>query len=220
MDPSTTTGAAAPEIDPGPLHGPTSYRLDCVVLDTETTGFEVPKGHRLLEVAMVQVRANVLAEDWSTLVNPGRGIPIDATRVHGITNEMVATAPFPESVGNGLRFLLGEQPLCFHNAPFDLPFMQQFFSDAGAEQLKAPVIDTLGLARNVYGTGKNSLGDLNARLNQPSETAHRALGDARMTARVLILLAGWHERERGIRSLVELAALSQDVVRRTSFRRG
>lgn len=214
---TTESGAsAAPATAQG---GPESYQLDAIVLDTETTGFKVEEGHRIVEIATVEIFAGRPEEGWSTLVNPGRPIPADATKVHGVTDEMVKGAPRAADFASGLRYRLGAGMLCFHNAPFDLPFIQQLLEAGGADLLTNPVVDTLGLARNCYGTGKNSLSELNARLGLPSESAHRALGDARMTARVLVLLAGWHERHKGICSFAELAALSQDVVRRTSYRR-
>jgi DNA polymerase-3 subunit epsilon len=195
-----------------------SYPIDCIVLDTETTGFRVSAGHRLVELAMVHVEAGAITREWLTLVHPGLAIPPDATSVHGITNEMIAEAPTPQGVGFGVRFILGDALLGFHNAPFDLPMLQQFFTDAGAEPLTNPVVDTLGLARSCYGFGRgvsNKLTDVCDRLNFPRETAHRALGDAKMTARLLVPLAGWHERHKGITTLMELAAFSQDIMRTT-----
>lgn len=202
-----------------PRGGPVSYTLDCVVMDTETTGFDVEKGARLIEIARRDVQDGKPGEQWAILVNPGIPIPADATKVHGITDEMVKGAPRPIEIASGLRFDLGERMLCFHNAPFDLPFLAKFFEEGGAPALTNPVVDTLGLARSCYGTGKNSLGEINARLGLPAETAHRAAGDVIMTARILVLLAGWHERHRGIKSFSELAAMSQDVVRKTSWSR-
>lgn len=219
MTTGTGTGAGASALPARTDAGPQAYSLDCVVMDTETTGMNPADGARLIEVATVEIIAGTIEPDgWSTLVNPGRPIPADATRVHGITDEMVKGAPLPADIASGLRARLGAAALAFHNAPFDLPFLRQFFEDGGAPGLEAPVIDTLGLARSIYGTGRNGLSDLSARLGMPKETAHRALGDARMTARVLIALAGWHERHRGIKTLAELAAHSQDVVRSTSGR--
>jgi len=79
-------------------------------------------------------------------------------------------------------------------------------------------VDTLGLARGLFGTGSNSLGALATKLQLPAETAHRALGDTRTTARLFVELAGRWERDKGVRSVLELAALSQDVMRATARR--
>jgi DNA polymerase-3 subunit epsilon len=189
-----------------------------LAVDTETTGMSPDAGHRLVEVARVGIVNGRLDEAWSSLLNPGRTIPPDATRVHGITDAMVTKAPGPGEVGRALREACADLPLVFHNAPFDLPFLIQLFREAGTLPLLNPIVDTLGLARGVFGTGSNALGSLATRLGLPQETAHRALGDARTTARLFLALVERWERERGVRTLAELAAASQDVMRATARR--
>ena len=187
-----------------------------LAVDTETTGMSPVQGHRLIEVARVAIVDGALGEEWATLVNPGRPIPADATRVHGITDAMVASAPRVAEAGRLLRAACADWPLVFHNASFDLPFLLHFFREAGAPALLNPIIDTLGLARGMFGPGSKSLGTLAAKLNLPAETPHRALGDTRTTARLFIDLAGRWEREKGVHSLLELAAVSQDLMRATA----
>jgi DNA polymerase III epsilon subunit family exonuclease len=189
-----------------------------LAVDTETTGMSPVEGHRLVEVARVAIVDGALGEEWSTLLNPGRPIPADATRVHGITDAMVASAPRAAEAGRSLRAACADWPLVFHNAAFDLPFLLQFFREAGAPALLNPIVDTLGLARGLFGPGSKSLGALAAKLNLPAETAHRALGDTRTTARLFIEIAGRWELEKGVHSLLELAAVSQDLMRVTARR--
>ena len=189
-----------------------------LAVDTETTGMNPNDGARLVEVAHVTVANGVLAAEWSTLVDPGRPIPPDATRVHGIRDDMVAGGPKPADVARELRAACGDLPLVFHNAPFDLPFLLHLFREGGTPPLLNPIIDTLGLARGLFGTGSNALSALATRLKLPPETAHRALGDTRTTARLFVELAGRWEREKGVRTLLELAAVSQDVMRATARR--
>lgn len=195
------------------LHGVT-----VLAVDTETTGMSPNDGHRLVEVARVAVVSGALGEEWSTLIDPARPIPPDATRVHGISDAMVKGAPSAGEAGRLLRAACADLPLVFHNAPFDLPFLLQLFRDANAPPLLNPILDTLGMARGLFGTGSNALGALAARLKLPAETAHRALGDTRTTARLFVELAGRWEREKGVTSLLELAAASQDVMRVTARR--
>lgn len=191
-----------------------------LAVDTETTGMSPADGHRVCEVAWVRIERGALGEGWSSLVHPGRPIPPDAARVHGIRDDMVADAPTPGRLASAFREALGDHALVFHNAPFDLPFLAALMADGGAAPLANPIIDTLGLARGLFGNsgGSNSLGPLSARLGLPAETAHRALGDARMTARLFVTLADRWEREKGVRSLMELAAASLDVMRATARR--
>jgi DNA polymerase-3 subunit epsilon len=189
-----------------------------LAVDTETTGMSPADGHRLVEVARVPIVGGTLAEGWSSLLQPGRAIPPDATRVHGITDAMVAGAPPAAEVGRELRAACADLPLVFHNAPFDLPFLIALFRESGAPMLLNPIVDTLGLARGLYGQGSNSLGALATRLGLPAETAHRALGDARTTARLFVRLAALWAEQKQVHSLSELAAVSQDVMRVTGRR--
>jgi DNA polymerase-3 subunit epsilon len=189
-----------------------------VALDTETTGMSPADGSALVEVASVTLESGARGAEWSSLVRPGRPIPPDAVRVHGITDAMVADAPEPGAIAGRLRATCGDLPLVFHNAPFDLPFLQEMMSRAGERPLFNPVVDTLGLARGLFGSGGNSLEPLAVRLKIQPENAHRALGDARTMAQVFLALALRWENERDVRSLAELAALSQDVMRLTARR--
>lgn len=189
-----------------------------LVVDTETTGWNPSEGHALVEVATVVVSNAVFGEGWSSLVRPGRAIPADASAIHGITDAMVACAPLPAQVAAELRRRCGDSPLVFHNAAFDLPFLIALLRQAGQPPLLSPIIDTLGLARGLGASGGNSLGALAARFGLPRETQHRALGDARTTARLFLALSERWEKERGVRTLAELAAVSQDVMRETVAR--
>jgi DNA polymerase III epsilon subunit family exonuclease len=190
------------------------------VLDTETTGFDPTQGHGLIEVACVLVDDGLIGQTWTSLVKPGRPIPPDATAVHGITDAMVSGAPAPAELAPRLIEATRDRTLAFHNAAFDLPFLAAMMRAAARGPLLNPVLDTLGLARGLFGSGGNSLSALARRLGLPPEPAHRALGDALTTARALLLLAERWERERGVRSLLELAATSQDVLRLAARRSG
>lgn len=189
-----------------------------LAVDTETTGMSPAEGHRVVEVARVAIVNGALGEEWSTLVDPGRAIPADAARVHGIDDAMVKGAPKAAEAGRLLREACADLTLVFHNAAFDLPFLIQLFRDAGVPALVNPIVDTLGLARGLFGPGSKALGALAAKLELPHETPHRALGDSRTTARLFVAMAGRWEQEKGVRSLLELAAVSQDVMRVTARR--
>jgi DNA polymerase-3 subunit epsilon len=189
-----------------------------IAVDTETTGLSPADGDTLVEVATVVIAEATIGETWSSLMRPGRAIPADASAVHGITDAMVAEAPVPAMVAGELRRRCGDLPLVFHNASFDLPFLIGLLRQTGQPPLLNPIVDTLGLARGLAGTGGNSLGALAARFGLAKEPKHRALGDALTTARLFLVLAGRWEQERGVRTLVELAAVSQDLLRQTASR--
>ena len=195
-----------------------------IALDTETTGMNPATGATLVEVAWVMITDGApVAETlpgarWSSLVHPGQPIPRDATEVHHITDAMVADAPPPAAIAPPLRAACADLPLVMHNAPFDLPFLQDLMRRTGQKPLDNVVVDTLGLARGLFEGGGNSLGALAARFAVRFETAQRALGDALATAELLGRLAERWERDFEVRSLAELAAASQDVMRRTARR--
>jgi DNA polymerase III epsilon subunit-like protein len=131
---------------------------------------------------------------------------------------MVRGAPAAAEVAAGVVERCEGRTLVFHNAAFDLPFIAALMRRTGRPPLLGPVVDTLGLARGLFDIGGNALGALAARLELPAETSHRALGDALTTARLLLVLGERWEREKGVRSVAELAAASQDVLRLTNRR--
>lgn len=182
-------------------------------IDTETTGL-FADGHAILEVASVRLDDGVVGEGWSSLVRPDRRIPAEATAVHGITADMVRDAPGADAVASALAAEVGARMLVFHHARFDVPFLQALMRRGGRPPLAQPVIDTLGLARGLDVRGGHSLGQLAQKLGIQRMERHRALPDATTTALLLVVLAERWERDRGIRSLMELAAVSQDVLRR------
>jgi DNA polymerase III epsilon subunit family exonuclease len=192
--------------------------LRFAVLDIETTGWNPLEREAILEVALVPVMDRRIGEGWSSLIGPARPVPPDSVLVHGITEAMLSGGADARAVARRLRVDCAAAPLVFHNAGFDLPFVAALLRAAGEPPLTAPVVDTLGLARGLFGSGGNSLAELAVRLELPAESFHRALGDARTTARVFLALAPAWEAERGVRSLDELAAESQDVVRESRRR--
>ena len=181
-----------------------------LAVDTETTGMSVDEGHRLVEVARVAIVDGQLAENWSSLVNPGRPIPPDATpRARDLRRDGGRRAARPRrSAARCAR----RAPTCRSSSttrPFDLPFLIALFEEAGAPPLRNPIVDTLGLARGLFGHGRATR---SARWRsgcscRPRSRRTARLGDARTTARLLRsqLAARW-EAERGVRSLAELAA--------------
>lgn len=201
-----------------------------LAVDTETMGFDVKNGHRLVELAWIRIVDGGIVEEWSTLVNPGQPIPPGASNVHKIFDGMVAGSPRPADVGKAVREALGDFPLVFHNAPFDLPFLKVFFEEAGAPPLANPIVDTLGLARELFGASGNRLGELARKLALPEPRRsrraeggtdrgeHSAAWDAHLTAQLFVKLAGLWEAKRGPCSLAELAAFSMDKMRLTARR--
>jgi DNA polymerase-3 subunit epsilon len=179
--------------------------LTCAVIDTETTGLDAARGDRIVSVAAVRVRDGSVrrAEIFDALVNPGRPVPQESARLHGITDAMVAAAPSSAVVLPALwRFVEGAV-LVGHEVWFDLDFLGREAGRLGLPPLPVghPVLDTHLLSRAVHGeTPDHSLEAVAGRLGVRVEGRHSALGDALATAEIFVRLLPLLGR-RGIRTL-------------------
>ena len=118
-------------------------------------------------------------EGFGKLINPGRPIPAEASRVNGITDEMVKDAPPIESILSEFAEFCGEIPLVAHNASFDFKFLLSDVKRLKGQAPKGPVLDTLSLARKVFpGMANYKLWTLVRHFDFPSGTFHRAEEDS------------------------------------------
>jgi len=169
-----------------------------IVLDTETTGLDPRTGHRLIEVACVEVVDYMpTGKSFHEYVHPDREIDPDAERVHGISLASLHGKPrFHEIVDRFLDFVQGD-PIVAHNAPFDRGFI-----NAELDRCKKPHlledqwIDTLVLAKKKFPGMYNSLDALCKRMKISLATRdkHGALIDAELLAAVYLELQGGKER--------------------------
>lgn len=167
-----------------------------VVLDTETTGLEVERGHRVIEIGCVEmVGRRRTARTFHRFVNPDRAIDEAAEEVHGISREMLADKPkFVEVVAEFLDFIDGAE-LIIHNADFDVGFLNNELKLAGVEvalQERCEVLDTLTLARQMHPGQRNSLDALCRRyhIDNSGRDLHGALLDAQLLADVYLAMTG------------------------------
>jgi DNA polymerase-3 subunit epsilon len=166
-------------------------------LDTETTGFDVETGHRVVDVGVVElVDRRATGRTFHKYVNPGRAVDTEAAQVHGLTDEFLATKPrFAEIADEFLAFLDGAE-LLIHNADFDVGFLNAEFRLAGRANFDlrqvCAVVDTLALARDAYPGQRNSLDTLCRRLNidLSGRTQHGALLDAQLLADAYLAMTG------------------------------
>lgn len=166
--------------------------LTCVVFDTETTGLLPLQGDEIVQIAAVRIvnGRRVEGEVFDTLVNPRRGIPLSSTDVHGITEAMVAEAPFIEAVAARFHKFAEGAVLIAHNAPFDMEFLRRLEPKLGLT-FDNPVLDTVLLSAVVYGQHEvHSLDALTHRLGItiPEEARHTAIGDTVATADAFLKL--------------------------------
>lgn len=162
--------------------------LPLVFLDVETTGASAVYGDRVTEVAAVRVDKGVVTDEYAQLINPGRPIWPGVSALTGITNEMVADQPRFTDIAPTVAEKLRNAIVIGHNVSFDLAFMAPEFRRANIEIDSlftiSRVLDTVRIARRVYGRGGNGLQKLAVRLGIAVETAHRALADCHTTAGV------------------------------------
>ena len=100
--------------------------LNPIFLDTETTG--VGLYDLVIEIGIVDLEGNVL---FNSLINPGRPIPQDSSKVHGITDEMVAEAPSLKTAWSEIEDILHNRAIGMYNAEFDYRLMKQSADNAG-----------------------------------------------------------------------------------------
>jgi DNA polymerase-3 subunit epsilon len=159
-----------------------------IVLDTETTGLDAARGHRLIEVGCVELLARrVSGSHFHHYLNPERDIDAGAQAVHGISIEFLADKPrFADVVDEFLAYIKGAE-LIIHNAAFDLGFLDAELARMGASYGRisdyCTVLDTLALARETYPGQRNSLDALCKRLD--IDNSHRELHGALLDAEIL-----------------------------------
>src|SRR5690348_8457606 len=131
-----------------------------IVLDTETTGLEPGAGHRVIEVACLELNGRrATGRHFHRYLNPERAIDAAASQVHGLTLEDLADKPrFADIADEFLEFVEGAE-LLIHNAPFDVAFLDEELKRIGRPTLATycTVSDTLELARDLHPGKKNSL---------------------------------------------------------------
>lgn len=172
---------------------------NALILDTETTGLDSKA--EIIEISIIDCAGNVLLD---TLVKPTAPIPEDATRIHGITNEVVANAPTWPMIVDQFKAIVSGRKLVIYNADYDLRIIYQtnnrhelepvFFgkewSDADCAMLTyAEFYGQWDDYRNGYKWQR--LGNAARQQNVVIEgKAHRALADCQMTLGVIKAMAG------------------------------
>lgn len=170
-----------------------------IVLDTETTGLEYKLGHRIVEIAAVEISNRQLTGNhFHRYLNPERESDEGALQVHGLTRAFLQDKPkFREIVRDFLDFVY-EAELIIHNAPFDVGFLNH---ELGLEKMStldtycAQITDTLKLAKDLHPGKRNNLDALCERykIDNSKRTLHGALLDAELLAEVYLAMTRGQE---------------------------
>src|ERR1700728_741837 len=95
-----------------------------IVLDTETTGLDHGAGHRIVEIACIELINHVpTGRVFHRYINPERAVDAEALMVHGLEESFLATHPTFAAHVDELILFMGDAPLVIHNAEFDLGFI-------------------------------------------------------------------------------------------------
>ena len=184
-----------------------------IVLDTETTGLDPQAGHRIVEIACLELLHHIpTGRGFHRYVNPGRDVPADANAVHGLSAEFLAAhSPF-EAVVDELLVFIGPDPLVIHNAEFDLAFLNAELGRLGRPPLAPAHIDTLAMARQRFPGAPASLDALCRRfdIDLSERATHGAKIDCGLLAAVYLELIGG--RQPGL-DFVPLQAAAASIVR-------
>ena len=164
----------------------TGRRLDqflenYVVFDLETTGVD-PKEDSIIEISALKVRNHIVTEQFNQLIHPGTHIPAGATKINGITDEMVKEAKrLFEVLPDFLSFIDGEILVGHNIQAFDLPFLYRAAEELRLCSLPNDYVDTLFMARQCLPQIKrHRLIDISAYFQISTKGAHRALNDCLM----------------------------------------
>lgn len=165
-----------------------------IILDTETTGLEVNKGHRIVEIGCIELlERRPTGREFHRYLNPQRTMDEGASAVTGIRDEFLLDKPLFASIAQELLDFIDGAELIMHNAAFDVGFL-----NGELARLENPVrindrvtvLDTLALAREKFPGQKNNLDALCKRLgvDNGQRDLHGALLDAQLLADVYLAM--------------------------------
>jgi DNA polymerase-3 subunit epsilon len=170
-----------------------------IFLDTETTGLYPAQGHRVIEVAAVEVINRRLTKNhFHYYLNPDREIDQGAQEVHGISLEFLQDKPRFADIANDLIAFIADAELIAHNAPFDVGFLNSEFGMLGlktVDQMTAKITDTLKMAKEMRPGQRNNLDALckHFGIDNSRRTLHGALLDAELLADVYMAMTRGQE---------------------------
>lgn len=182
-----------------------SLNDEYVIFDIETTGLN-KSTEEITEIGAVKIKNLEVVDTFSALVNPGKSIPFEITKLTGITNEMVKDKETIKEVMPRFLDFIGDCPVVAHNAKFDTGFIKEKCLKENL-QFNSTIIDTLTLSRwLVKELKRHKLNLLAQHFNVTLENHHRAVDDAKATAEIFIKLINML-KEKGAENLNDINSL-------------
>jgi DNA polymerase-3 subunit epsilon len=191
-----------------------------IVIDTETTGLDPASGHRVVEIAAVELMHHVpTGRKFHCYINPERDMPPDAFAVHGLSDEFLAEFPVFAAAAEEFAAFIGDDPLVAHNAEFDLGFLNAELTRIGRPRLLGALVDTLALARKRFPGAPASLDALCRRfaIDLSGREKHGAEIDCLLLAEVYIELLGGRQPglDLAVGAAAAMAAIEPPALRST-----
>lgn len=191
-----------------------------IILDTETTGLEVQRGHRIIEIGAVLLNDRKKSEEhFHTYLNPSRLIDEEASKVHGVMNEDLIDKPYFEDIADEFLEFIDGSTLVIHNAAFDVGFLNNELKIASSKYPMLEEIceieDSLAIAKDKFPGQRNSLDALANRfeISGYDRTFHGALLDANILADVYMSLTGGQSKfEFNLNNLANNEKTSSDSI--------
>lgn len=195
-----------------------------IALDTETTGLDVNRGDRIVEIGCVELFNHVQTDGdpFHVYIDPQRPMSAEATQITGITDAMLAGKPLFKDVARQFVDYIGDDVLVIHNAAFDIRFLNAELAAVGLGPLHNDrVVDTLRLAKKKFPGAQANLDALCRRfgIDNSSREKHGALLDAELLADVYLELIGGRQPDFALGDGAKTAG-SSPRARKTTARQG
>ena len=169
--------------------GSSTSQKSFVIFDLETTGLRPEDGHEILEIGAEKLVEREVVDRFHVFVKPERPIPEESTKIHGITEEMVATEgrDLREALPAFLKFIEGSI-LVGHNVAFDLGFLFAACRKIGVPEPRNQSLDTCEISRKQLIIPSYSLERVAQYFGIINPQAHRAQADVEVTRKVFLKL--------------------------------
>ncbi|ADM89695.1 putative DNA polymerase III, epsilon subunit [Candidatus Zinderia insecticola CARI] len=165
-----------------------------IILDIETTGLNVKKGDRIIEIACIKIlNRKITNKKFHEYINPNRKSNKDALKIHGISDKFLKNKPFFKDIIDKLINFIKNYTIIIHNSSFDISFLNKEFKILKYKKFKyyvKNIVDSLKIARKKFPNKKNDLNSLCKRfkISIKKRKLHNALLDCILLSKIYLIL--------------------------------